>query len=546
MTILKVNSTSLLIFLTLIFSIYFLGILNIPVLDRDEARFASASKNMIESRDYIDIKLDGETRYKKPIGIYWAQVISTKIFGEPPYDKIWTYRIPSFLGIFLSLILIFFVTSNLFDKNVGFLSTFLMSLSFLTVTEINQAKSDGLLFLFINICNLIVLNFAHLLEKKKQTRKFKSLKLLFWISLAFGILIKGPIILLFVILPTLVFSTFKKDYSLFKMLNFFPGHIIFLLICLPWFVIITIKSGGMFWQESVINDLLKKVSTGQESHGFYPGYYSLLLFLFLWPSCTFIFPALKHFMSNKNKLVNNAKYLYLFCWFFVPFIIYELIVTKLPHYVLPSYTALVILISSFLVENLNLKRKLFNFTTYICSLIFPIVILSVYIAAIVTYSKINYLTYILVAFLIILILFITISLIKRKVINFLFFAATFQCLLYLIIVYDLKPHLKKFWISDNINQIIKNEINDVDNIYSFGFNEPSLVFVAGKKLTKIEPKKMLEKASNSKRNLFIITEEKSQDFINQNHNKLHIEKIRTFSGFNYSQGKNINFVVFKN
>ena len=74
MTILKVNSTSLLIFLSFIFSIYFLGIINIPVLDRDEARFASASKNMIESKDYIDIKLDGETRYKKPIGIYLSLI----------------------------------------------------------------------------------------------------------------------------------------------------------------------------------------------------------------------------------------------------------------------------------------------------------------------------------------------------------------------------------------------------------------------------------------------------------------------------------------
>ena len=55
------------------------GIINIPVLDRDEARFATATKTMLETKDFIDIKMQEETRYKKPIGIYWAQVFSNYI-----------------------------------------------------------------------------------------------------------------------------------------------------------------------------------------------------------------------------------------------------------------------------------------------------------------------------------------------------------------------------------------------------------------------------------------------------------------------------------
>ena len=45
----------------------------LPVLDRDEARFATATKNMLETGDFIDIELEGVKRYKKPTGIYWAQ-----------------------------------------------------------------------------------------------------------------------------------------------------------------------------------------------------------------------------------------------------------------------------------------------------------------------------------------------------------------------------------------------------------------------------------------------------------------------------------------
>ena len=64
--------------------------------------------------------------------------------------------------------------------------------------------------------------------------------------------------------------------------------LIFLLISIPWFVLISIKSNGLFWHESVINDLFNKVKSGQESHGFLPGYYTLLIFLFFWPGSIFL------------------------------------------------------------------------------------------------------------------------------------------------------------------------------------------------------------------------------------------------------------------
>ena len=74
-------------FLLICLTIYFQGILRLPVMDRDEARFASASKTMLIERDYIDIKMVDEKRYKKPIGIYWSQTFANKLVGSFPYDK---------------------------------------------------------------------------------------------------------------------------------------------------------------------------------------------------------------------------------------------------------------------------------------------------------------------------------------------------------------------------------------------------------------------------------------------------------------------------
>src|SRR5437016_1281010 len=54
------------------------GFFNIPPVDRDEARFAQATRQMIESGDYIDIRFQDEVRYKKPVGIYWLQAAAVK------------------------------------------------------------------------------------------------------------------------------------------------------------------------------------------------------------------------------------------------------------------------------------------------------------------------------------------------------------------------------------------------------------------------------------------------------------------------------------
>ena len=78
------------------------GFFNIPPIDRDEARFAQATKQMVETGDYVDIRFQDEVRYKKPVGIYWAQaaVVQTasKLGIQRAQVRIWLYRVPSLIG----------------------------------------------------------------------------------------------------------------------------------------------------------------------------------------------------------------------------------------------------------------------------------------------------------------------------------------------------------------------------------------------------------------------------------------------------------------
>ena len=78
------------------------GFFQIPPVDRDEARFAQATKQMLETGEYVDIRFQNEVRYKKPVGIYWLQAAAVKAgeaLGVPQArTTIWLYRLPSLFG----------------------------------------------------------------------------------------------------------------------------------------------------------------------------------------------------------------------------------------------------------------------------------------------------------------------------------------------------------------------------------------------------------------------------------------------------------------
>ena len=56
-----------LFFLFICFLVYLQGIFKLPVMDRDEARFATASKTMLIEQDFIDIKMEKKKDIKSQL-----------------------------------------------------------------------------------------------------------------------------------------------------------------------------------------------------------------------------------------------------------------------------------------------------------------------------------------------------------------------------------------------------------------------------------------------------------------------------------------------
>src|SRR5437773_1273879 len=129
------------------------GFFNIPPIDRDEARFAQATKQMVESGDYVDIRFQDEVRYKKPVGIYWLQAAVVKTASalgfRDPLTTMWLYRIPSLLGAVGAVLLTYWAALALVSRRAALLAGLMMASCVLLGMERLMAKTDAMLLMTV-------------------------------------------------------------------------------------------------------------------------------------------------------------------------------------------------------------------------------------------------------------------------------------------------------------------------------------------------------------------------------------------------------------
>ena len=113
---------------------------------------------------------------------------------------------------------------------------------------------------------------------------------------------------------------------------------------LPWFVAIVAKSGDSFFVQALGHDMLDKVTSGQEAHGAPPGFYFVLFWITFWPGS--LLAGLAAPTAWKSRREPGARFL--LAWLAPSWLIFEAVMTKLPHYVLPLYPAIAILIAGIL------------------------------------------------------------------------------------------------------------------------------------------------------------------------------------------------------
>src|SRR3954447_16956338 len=179
------------------------GFFNIPPIDRDEARFAQATKQMVETGDFVDIRFQDEVRYKKPVGVYWLQaaaVESASALGLQNAEvRIWLYRGPSLIGAIGAVLLTYWTALAFLARRGAVLAALIMCSSVLLNVEARLAKTDAMLLLTV-IAVMGAMARIYLAWQRGEENQQSSWRepAVFWTAMAVSILVKGPLILMFV------------------------------------------------------------------------------------------------------------------------------------------------------------------------------------------------------------------------------------------------------------------------------------------------------------------------------------------------------------
>lgn len=330
------------------------GVFAVPALDRDESRFAQASKQMLETGDFIRIRYQDEGRNKKPAGIHWLQAGATAVFSSPEAGAIWSYRLPSLLGAVLATLATFWCGIVLIGRRGAFLGAALFGAGILLTTEAHIAKTDAVLvFLTTLTMGALARIYAHAVAAsalpESAGKRLGRLSLLFWGAMGAAFLIKGPVTMLVAAMAILLISATRRSVRWTRPLWNWRGAVLFVILVLPWFLWVQIATSGAFLDGAVGKDLKDKFVGASEGHGGLPGYHLAFLVTHFFPATLMLVPSLVlavHTLRGRALDVVAAErsgLVFLAAWAVPTWLFFELLPTKLSHYILPAYPALALI-----------------------------------------------------------------------------------------------------------------------------------------------------------------------------------------------------------
>ncbi len=330
------------------------GTWRLPLIDRDEPRFAEASREMIERGDYVVPYFNNHFRLDKPPLTYWAQVASYKIFGENDFAA----RFPSAIAAALTALSIFGWGSRIGGTKTGWCAAIIFTLSLQTFLHAKAAVADMWLVLFATLAHW---SGFELIGRSSSESKHETLNAehrtsnlwwwIFYVSLAFGFLAKGPVgwIPLMTVAST---KFFLRNGHLERQFRFARGVLLMLVIVALWGVPALIRTHGQFLVVGIGRHVIDRSFGVMEGHGANSfGMYLLLLPFYFVTIFASFFPwsiklpwLAKKLWQDRDKIDN-----YLVAGVAIIFVIFSLIKTKLPHYTLPAFPLLALLLARKLV-----------------------------------------------------------------------------------------------------------------------------------------------------------------------------------------------------
>ena len=495
---------------------------------------------MLEDKDFVRIRFQNQPRHKKPIGIHWIQAAVVTAVGEANRDQIWPYRIPSLLGATAAVLLIFAIGSTLFDSQTALLGAALTASCILLVVESNQATTDAVLLATVVAAQGAL---AHVyMQYRRGVNVGVGIILVFWLAQGCGMLVKGPIVPMVSVLTIASLLVADRSLSLVRQLRLWWGIPLAVAIFSPWAIAVSVATKGAFFSDAIRSDLLPKLISGHESHGFFPGYYLLLVMVTFWPGSLFIGQGIYHAWQHRTSPAER------FClaWLVPTWLVFELIPTKLPHYVLPLYPALALLTARALFARSSgalpyARSKLFWLGFAVWGLIGLVFATGVPIIPYVFDKRFEFLSLLPAATAILILVLSWRYLHKTRIVAATVAAVALSPLLFGTTLQMILPKVNGLWLSRSVTQAVKNYQEPTAPplvVAAVGYHEPSLVFLLGTQTNLISLEQAPLLLRDGKADLALIPEKEESVF----HHRLkelglQVRVVETLRGFNYSKGK---------
>lgn len=542
------TKTAYLLLILLSLALFLPGIGSIPMVDRDSAHFAQASKQMLETGNFFQIRYQNQTRYQKPPGINWLQAASVDAFSSAQTTNAWPYRLPSLLGGLFAVLLTFAMAKRFYSREVAFAGAALLASSLLMTVESHLAVIDASL-----LASILVMQAAlwGIYRRHCQQREVGwLLPVVFWLAMSAGIVLKGtsPLVGL---LTLAALAIFDKDKSFIKQVRPFTG-ILLLAISSSWLLLINHAENSNYLWQMIQKDLLPKLAGSDQGHGMPPGYFLLILSLTFWPASLFLWHGVSWAWKHRHR-VNER---FLIAWIVPTWLFFELMPSKLPQYVLPVYPALAILVANAILD----PKKVVLQTKY------PRLLRALYLAWGVfsvglglAYCLIPYLAFkqlylssvfaglVTIGLSITALVFAYKEQLKQAAITVIIMAVFSYAAIYQFLL----PSIKPLWISQHIaheiKQLAPQTINKNTPLLAVGYAEPSLVFQLGTYNVRFSnPTTAIKQMAQHPQQLVLIAKPYQHQFLQLSAAQhLSMRPLTEFRGFNYSKGQWVDLTLYQ-
>ena len=315
----------------------------------DEPRYAQVAREMLQKHDWVTPILYGQHWLEKPILYYWRAMISYEIFGVNDMAA----RFPSAtLAAFLVVITYFW--TRRFRPGAQLDTSLILAASVMMIGFGRAASTD--MSLSAPFCAAMLCWWGW-----HQTDR-KWCLVLFYALMGLGMLAKGPVAPVLGGAIIVAYALVKRDAKLVLRTLWIPGILAFLIVALPWYIEVQLKTPE-FFRTFFLEHNLARFSSNMFRHK-QPFYYYLPVFLLaVLPWTTYVLAAIfdvfrdRRFRRENNQEPSDGLPMFLLLWSAVPIAFFTVSQSKLPGYILPAIPPALILAAEYIHRRMSERER---------------------------------------------------------------------------------------------------------------------------------------------------------------------------------------------